>query len=290
MPRITTEQIKLGKSEVEVYDSGAKPEKADTPVFVIIPGLGGNPSSVRLVADKLKPHGRVVSLSLPGQGKSTSLGLLQGTNASHAKVVEGVLKKLGIEKNRVILVGASHGAQVAAEMARRNPEMDKLVLLDPIYNFTRQDINESPTLQLLLGGPVRRMIGSALYVAYRHLQSRNVAKEGRSTWPGAFTIVSAHMNERYKPLPNTTHTLIYYPGKEEMSDINTWNTARRLRLPMNARIPVDTDEHYLPFDRHFLAKLVPTLMEHGFLPDALIKTPPRKGGRVSIIARTRAAP
>ena len=93
--------------------------------FVLVHGLGVSSSLFREVTDRLRHLGRVVVYDLPGFGgvphprDPMSIG-------EFASVMGASLIDLGITEP--VLVGHSMGAQVAAELAARDPDRRRVVL------------------------------------------------------------------------------------------------------------------------------------------------------------------
>ena len=102
---------------------------ADDLTFVLVHGLGVSSSLFREVTDRLRHLGRVVVYDLPGFGgvphprDPMSIG-------EFASVMGASLIDLGITEP--VLVGHSMGAQVAAELAARDPDRRRVVLVAPV--------------------------------------------------------------------------------------------------------------------------------------------------------------
>ena len=107
---------------------------------------------------------RVIAPDLLGYGYSGKPRELDYTIASQARMITGLLKKLGIA--RVCLVGSSYGGAVAATIALDEPELvEKLVLVGAVTN-------NRPTrymLMRLFGSPIIGDILSPLVVGSRRL-------------------------------------------------------------------------------------------------------------------------
>lgn len=115
-----------GHKRVRAWDVAGE---ADDLTFVLVHGLGVSSSLFREVTSRLGALGRVVVYDLPGFG-----GVPHPRDpmsiAEFASVIEASLGQLGIE--RPVLVGHSMGAQVAAELAAREPGRRRLVLVAPV--------------------------------------------------------------------------------------------------------------------------------------------------------------
>jgi len=107
---------------------------------------------------------RVIAPDLLGYGYSGKPRELDYTIASQARMITGLLKKLGIA--RVCLVGSSYGGAVAATIALDHPELvEKLILVGAVTN-------NRPTrymLMRLFGSPIIGDILSPLVVGSRRL-------------------------------------------------------------------------------------------------------------------------
>src|SRR6185503_8798277 len=101
---------------------------------------------------------------LLGYGYSGKPRHLEYTISSQAKMVSGLLNRLGIA--RVLLIGSSYGGAVAATIALDHPELvEKLVLVGAVTN-------NRPTRYLLMrlfGSPIIGDILSPLVVGSRRL-------------------------------------------------------------------------------------------------------------------------
>lgn len=107
---------------------------------------------------------RVIAPDLLGYGYSGKPRHLEYTISSQAKMVSGLLNRLGIA--RVFLIGSSYGGAVAATIALDHPGLiDKLVLVGAVTN-------NRPTRYLLMrlfGSPIIGDILSPLVVGSRRL-------------------------------------------------------------------------------------------------------------------------
>jgi pimeloyl-ACP methyl ester carboxylesterase len=116
--------IVVGGVEVAFSDSGV-----GDPAILCIHGLGSYmPVWARNVGELAAGH-RVVTIDLPGYGKSAK-GNFEYSMAFYARVVDGVIDALGLK--HVVLVGHSMGGQIALTHALRYPgKAERLVLVAP---------------------------------------------------------------------------------------------------------------------------------------------------------------
>ncbi|MDO5534544.1 MAG: alpha/beta fold hydrolase [Propionibacteriaceae bacterium] len=123
-----------GHKRVRAWDVAGD---ADDLTFVLVHGLGVSSSLFREVTSRLRHLGRVVVYDLPGFGgvphpaDPMSIG-------EFASVIEGSLDELGI--THPVLVGHSMGAQVAAELAARDPRRRRVVLVAPVVCTDQRDL------------------------------------------------------------------------------------------------------------------------------------------------------
>jgi pimeloyl-ACP methyl ester carboxylesterase len=98
------------------------------PPLVLLHGIGGNATQVRLQLDSLSDDYTVVSWDAPGYGDSADPAT-NWTMADYADVLAGFLDTLDLE--RVHLLGQSWGGVLAAEFYRHHPaRVRSLVLSD----------------------------------------------------------------------------------------------------------------------------------------------------------------
>lgn len=106
--------LSLGRESLAYTDEG------DGEVaLVAIPGLPGSARDFRWFAPALAHGLRLLRVELPGFGRSTRTSNAPMTIPQRADVVRDVLDALGLDK--VVLVGHSAGAIVAAHLARHHP-------------------------------------------------------------------------------------------------------------------------------------------------------------------------
>ena len=120
-----------GHKRVRAWDVDAFSDAdAAPPVFVLIHGLGLSSRLFRAVTDRLRPLGRVIVFDLPGFG-----GIPHPrdpmTIEEFARTIIPALAELDVQ--RPVLVGHSMGAQVAVELASREPDLrGRLALIAPV--------------------------------------------------------------------------------------------------------------------------------------------------------------
>ena len=121
---------------VHVVDHGGLPEG---PTVVLVHGLGGSHLNWDLFAPLLTPHGRVLSLDLPGFGRSEP-GTRQATVHANVAVLDRFLRE--VAGAPVVLVGNSMGGMVSILETAAAPELVRgLVLLDPAVPGPRRSLD-----------------------------------------------------------------------------------------------------------------------------------------------------
>src|SRR3954447_4540265 len=121
---------------VHWVDFGGNP---DGPTFVLVHGLGGSHLNWDLFAPLLTPHGRVLSLDLPGFGRSEP-GARQATVRANVAVLDRFLRE--VAGPPVVLVGNSMGGMVSILETAAAPELVRgLVLLDPAVPGPRRALD-----------------------------------------------------------------------------------------------------------------------------------------------------
>jgi pimeloyl-ACP methyl ester carboxylesterase len=127
---------------VHVVDHGGAPAG---PTVVLVHGLGGSHLNWDLFAPLLIPHARVLSLDLPGFGRSEP-GPRQATVHANVAVLDRFLRQ--VVGGPVVLVGNSMGGMVSILQTAAAPELVRgLVLLDPAVPGPRRSLD--PLVALL---------------------------------------------------------------------------------------------------------------------------------------------
>jgi pimeloyl-ACP methyl ester carboxylesterase len=123
--------LNLSSGKTIFYYDTAPPNSGESPVLVLIHGLGDEADSWRHLIPLLNSNGfRVLALDLPGFGRSAAPGRISLKN--HAAAVLRLLDAVKIKpETPVFLAGNSLGALVAETAAFKKPELVKgLILLD----------------------------------------------------------------------------------------------------------------------------------------------------------------
>ncbi|BDV31712.1 alpha/beta fold hydrolase [Microbacterium terricola] len=98
-------------------------------VFVLLHGIGMGRGAFGDLTAHLTPHGRVISLDLPGYGDAPEPDRTP-TIERMADIVAALLRDRGVR--RPVLIGHSMGTQVAIEAVVRHPGLtDRIVLAGP---------------------------------------------------------------------------------------------------------------------------------------------------------------
>jgi pimeloyl-ACP methyl ester carboxylesterase len=103
------------------------------PAVVLVHGFGGSTFSFRKNVTPLAEAGfHVVTFDLPGSGLSDKRWETDYSHPAQADFLVAMMKVLGIA--RATLVGHSLGANIAAHVAERHPEVvEKLVFVAPVF-------------------------------------------------------------------------------------------------------------------------------------------------------------
>lgn len=121
-------EFRSGERVVAIRQSGIP----GGPDYVLVHGLGMAHEYWDGLADTLGTTGTVYALDLPGFGDAPEPPEPLGIRES-AELLAGLLVAEGLERS--VIIGHSTGAQVAAELAARHPELiDRLVLIGPTVN------------------------------------------------------------------------------------------------------------------------------------------------------------
>jgi pimeloyl-ACP methyl ester carboxylesterase len=137
-----------------LYDVANPDRRGGTPV-VLLHGLGSCGDDWPFQLPALTPFYRVITLDLPGHGKSD----LPPGRVSAARLAQAVIDVLGaLEENRVHLVGLSLGGMVALQTALDWQERLRSLVL--VNTFARLELpagqlgNRAVRLALLVAGPM----------------------------------------------------------------------------------------------------------------------------------------
>ncbi|MHB8895596.1 MAG: alpha/beta fold hydrolase [Candidatus Geothermincolia bacterium] len=118
----TEKYAQVGSSRLCYIDEG------EGPVILMVHGLGGSMCNWAPTIEHFKRTHRVISVDLPGFGKSQAPGR-EPDVGSFADAIRGLLAELGIEKATVI--GNSLGGMITLHLTLDHPEMvESVVLVD----------------------------------------------------------------------------------------------------------------------------------------------------------------
>lgn len=136
----TLQRLRTGGFEFGVLRSPGPPGVADSPVFVIVHGLGTSHRYAAFLHRALAGAGVTYSLDLPGFGGMDTPGRGLAVE-DYATLVSSVLRSV-LDRDRAsrcVVIGHSMGAQIATELAARHPQLvSHLVLLGPVTNHLRR--------------------------------------------------------------------------------------------------------------------------------------------------------
>src|SRR3954447_17210242 len=130
---------------VHYVDFGGNP---DGPTFVLVHGLGGSHLNWDLLAPRLTPHGRVLTLDLPGFGRSAP-----GSRRSTVQANVAVLRRFvrDVAAAPVVLVGNSMGGMISIFTAASAPRAVRgVILLAPALPGGRRSLDAVVAGQFLL--------------------------------------------------------------------------------------------------------------------------------------------
>lgn len=104
--------------------------------IIILHSLAGNSGQWKEQVEYLGQEHRVITLDLPGHGKSAPIDKDEFTVKELSEIIQDEIDSLNIEK--YYLAGHSMGASIASVIAANNPERVKgLLLLDPAGDSTK---------------------------------------------------------------------------------------------------------------------------------------------------------
>lgn len=154
-----TPRVVTTGSLTSLVHSLAGPPGSGRPVFVLLHGIGMSHRYFRRLQIVLAGHGDTHSIDLPGFG-ATPRPDRQLSIADYADVIAASLQKMGA--SRVVVVGHSMGAQFAAEVAVRHPDMvSHVVLLGPVVDPARRTVRQQ-SMALGLDALRESPIGNAI--------------------------------------------------------------------------------------------------------------------------------
>lgn len=188
----------------------------DQPMVVLIHGFGGSSFSWRHSLDSLEAAGyRTVAVDLPPFGYSQRAGL----GAHWHELVFGLVDSLD-EHARIIVVGHSMGASVAARMAAQRPErVSALILVAGGPQLGNRGSRRNPSLITWIPS-LQRWV--EVIAAYRLINEDNVSKMLASAFGREPD--KEEFNGYYHPLtiPDTYPALMRRLANERQSDTDDW--------------------------------------------------------------------
>lgn len=143
------------------YDDLAPTTASHERVFLCAPSLGDTRAEYRAIAPELAQRGRVLSMDLPGHGKSDTTFTRYDADAL-ADTMIATLDHAGVE--RAVLVGCSVSGGAAIVAAARAPErVEGLVLLAPFTRKARGEYALGLLMGALFAGPWAGSVWSSYY-------------------------------------------------------------------------------------------------------------------------------
>lgn len=123
--------------------------EGDGPPLIFLHGLGGNADNWLPQRSALKRHHRVLSLDLPGHGRSSGRDV---RFADYWQVVEGLLDHLGL--GTAAICGLSKGARAGLDLAARRPaRVSQMVVVNAFVHLDPQDEARRLALYNILAVP-----------------------------------------------------------------------------------------------------------------------------------------
>lgn len=116
-------QIQIDGLTLNYTDTGCP----DGHPVIVMHGWGCNLSTVQSISAILEPGMRVLSLDLPGHGKSQEPPAIWGVE-EYTRLVEKFIALLNLK--RVSLIGHSFGGRISILLSSRQEYIDKVVLVD----------------------------------------------------------------------------------------------------------------------------------------------------------------
>lgn len=137
-PKTPTRIVSTGSLDAHVYSMKGPQEDSESPVFVLLHGIGMSHRYYRRLQVLLSTHGDTHSIDLPGFG-ATARPDRQISVAEYAAVIANTLDTLGA--GPVVAVGHSMGTQFATELAVLRPDLvSHVVLIGPVVDSARRSV------------------------------------------------------------------------------------------------------------------------------------------------------
>lgn len=241
-------QIQIDGLTLNYTDTGCP----DGHPVIVMHGWGCNLTTVRSISAILEPGMRVLSLDLPGHGKSQEPPAIWGVE-EYTRLVEKFISMLGLD--RVSLIGHSFGGRISILLSSRQPYVDKVVLVDAAGVKPRRKpayyvkVYTYKTLKHLLPLLLGKKKGGELLESYR--RSRGSADYGNAS-PVMRGILSKCVNEDLTAvMPSIKAPVLLVWGKEDTATpLSDAHVMERL-IPDAGLVAFDGCGHYSFLDNPF---------------------------------------
>ena len=205
-------QIEIDGVNINYSDSG----RMDGPAVVLMHGWGCDHTTVASVSRILEPGMRVLSLDLPGHGKSQEPPEVWGVE-KYTQLVEKFISALGLTD--LTLIGHSFGGRIGILLSSRNDYVRKLVLVDAAGVKPRRSLmyylrvytykNLRRIVPLIAG----KKLGDRILEAYRR---KSGSADYRNSSPIMRGILSKCVNEDLKfAMPNIKAPTLLIWGSDD---------------------------------------------------------------------------
>jgi pimeloyl-ACP methyl ester carboxylesterase len=164
------------------------------PPLVLLHGLGGNADNWMLQRTVLKRDHLVLSLDLPGHGRSSGRGV---RFAEYWKVIEGLLDHL--ELDSASLCGLSKGARAGLALASRRPErVNRMIVVNAFVHLKPADNARRLALYDLLAEPGGVTLWAQTLLDWMGVRDRRVIVRG--FMKSLSTLDPVHIRQIFKEL------------------------------------------------------------------------------------------
>lgn len=148
-PAIQYEEVSLHRDTLTLSGIWLQPDSKPKGTVLFFHGSGGNVSRYLFMTRPLVERGfQVFMIDFRGYGKSGGKPTHLNIAADGQFVFDNLLSREDVTDDKLILFGASIGTQLAAKLARDNPERVRALVLDgPFRSFTAMALHYAPESQ-----------------------------------------------------------------------------------------------------------------------------------------------
>ena len=234
-------RIEIDGVSLNYSDTG----KSDGLPVILMHGWGCNLTTVKSIASILEPGMRVMSIDLPGHGKSQEPPEIWGVE-QYTSLIEKFISLLGLKD--VTLIGHSFGGRIGILLSSRNDYVRKLVLVDAAGVKPRRSLGYylkiytfktlKHTLPLIFG----RERGGRMLDAYR---GKSGSADYRNASPVMRGILSRCVNEDLKHVMPSIKapTLLIWGADDTATPISDAKVMERL-IPDAGLVSFEGCGHY----------------------------------------------